>query len=215
MPIEKSLEFVLLNLEWQFTQKDSFLLEDDSIALRGIVTLNSHMNEEKIRGCLAEAIQPKYPCVAPQDIEFLKATRRKLTKPVNAGEFSFQEVKLLAGQGSIYTTVKEGFECLLEEGMNDLNEFMTEKAACQDTSALTKEDTANMQDKYSDSNIITFQDPLDKDDEYLTVTSSGWSGNSDVELAAKECLKACQTNKITNPVEVLRFAHTYIVQKAN
>ena len=66
-PIKKSFEFVLLNLEGQFTDKDSFLLEDDNIVLRGIVILNSHMNEEKIRGCLAEAITLKYSCVAPQN----------------------------------------------------------------------------------------------------------------------------------------------------
>ena len=74
-----------------------------------------------------------------------------MTKPVNAGELSFKEVKLLAGQGSIYITLKDGFECLLEEGMNDSNEFMTEKAASQDTLFLAKEDSARMQDKYPES----------------------------------------------------------------
>lgn len=103
--MEKTFEFVDVNSRGQLNENDSFLLEDDAIILRGIVTLNTNMTEENIQASLA---------VAPQDLEFLKANRRKLSKPVNAGEFSFKEVKLLTGQGSIYITLKDGFQCLLD-----------------------------------------------------------------------------------------------------
>jgi hypothetical protein len=51
----------------------------NSIAFRGIVTLNSIMTEENIRACLAEAIVIKFLSVVPQDLDFLKANRRKIS----------------------------------------------------------------------------------------------------------------------------------------
>ena len=214
--MEKTFEFVVVNSRGRLNENDSFLLEDDAIILRGIVTLNTHMTEENIRACLAEAIVIKYPTVAPQDLEFLKANRRKLSKPVNAGEFSFKEVKLLAGQGSIYITLKDGFECLLDDYAQGTNpkETNEEEEEWQETPASviqdgTKNHGQNVEEKYHES-FVPSQKPQEEDDSDLL--KSIWDGNNDVELAVKECLKACEADKVTNPVEVLRCAQKYIVK---
>jgi hypothetical protein len=212
-PVEKTFEFVLLHSGGQLFENDTFLLDDDSIALRGIVTLNSIMTEENIRACLAEAIVLKFPSVAPQDLEFLKANRRKMSKPVNAGEFSFKEIKLLAGQGCIYVTLKDGFECLLEDGTdsipscNDPKETNPEKEDNQDKEPANRHNQ-NMQDKHQE-NPETSQNSQE-DDKYLL--KSIWGRNNDVESAVKNCLKECETDKITKPVEVLRCAQKHILQ---
>ena len=46
--------------------------------------------------------------------EFLKANRRKLMKTISSDEYNFNQIKLLAGQGSIYMKLKESFEYLLD-----------------------------------------------------------------------------------------------------
>ena len=57
------------------------MLTDENIVLRGLVTLNTEDNEVAVRKALCDAIQLQYPAVGCQDIMFLKANRRKLTKP--------------------------------------------------------------------------------------------------------------------------------------
>lgn len=50
---------------------------------------------------------------------FLKANWRKLTKPVNCVVYSFQQVISLAGQGSLYTNLKDGYSFLLDNSSCD------------------------------------------------------------------------------------------------
>ena len=47
------------------------------------------------------------------DFEFLRATRRKLSKPVSCPSYDYEQIKLLADQGSIYVKLKDGLDCLL------------------------------------------------------------------------------------------------------
>ena len=58
---------------------DNWQLSDESIILRGFVTLKSDANEAGVRKAITDAIQLKYPAVTPPDLVFLKANRRKLT----------------------------------------------------------------------------------------------------------------------------------------
>jgi hypothetical protein len=71
---------------------DNWQLSDKSIILRGFVTLKSDANEAGVRKAITDAIQLKYPTFMPPDLEFLKANRRKLTRPVNCQEYSFQQI---------------------------------------------------------------------------------------------------------------------------
>ena len=116
---EKAFEFVLVKYPEQDADGlpidiDNWQLSDECIVLRGFVTLKSEANEAAVRKAIADAIQLKYPNVTPSDLEFLKANRRKLTRPVNCQEYSFKQIKLLAGQGCIYVTIKAGFDFVLD-----------------------------------------------------------------------------------------------------
>lgn len=98
---------------------DSWMLTDESTVLRGFITLSSEDNEQAIRKALSDAIQMKYPAVASNDLVFLKANRRRLTQPVNCHEYSFKQVKSLAGQGAIYVRLKHGFGFILDNQVSD------------------------------------------------------------------------------------------------
>ena len=123
----KVFEFVLLRLDDEDDEElnsdsvhsDSWMLTDESTVLRGFVTLSSEDNEEAIRKALSDAIQMKYPAVASNDLVFLKANRRRITQPVNCHEYSFKQVKSLAGQGAIYLRLKHGFGFLLDNQSSD------------------------------------------------------------------------------------------------
>ena len=123
----KVFEFVLLRLDDEDDEElnsdsvhsDSWMLTDESTVLRGFVTLSSEDNEEAIRKALSDAIQMKYPAVASNDLVFLKANRRRITQPVNCHEYSFKQVKSLAGQGAIYLRLKHGFGFLLDNQGSD------------------------------------------------------------------------------------------------
>lgn len=123
----KVFEFVLLRLDDEDDEElnsdsvhsDSWMLTDESTVLRGFVTLSSQDNEEAIRKALSDAIQMKYLAVASNDLVFLKANRRRITQPVNCHEYSFKQVKSLAGQGAIYLRLKHGFGFLLDNQGSD------------------------------------------------------------------------------------------------
>ena len=127
---EKPFEFVLVKFPDEDSDGlpidvDNWQLSDECITLRGFVTLKSEADESAVRKAIAEAIQLKYPNVTPRDFEFLKANRRKLTRPVNCREYSFKQIKLLAGQGCIYVKIKSGFNFVLDssnDGTEDNND---------------------------------------------------------------------------------------------
>ena len=97
----------------------NWMLSDENIVLRGLVTLNLEANELAVRKALCDAIQLKYLAVGCNDIVFLKANRRKLTEPVNCDEYSFKQVKFLAEQGAIYIKLKDGYSFLLDNSSRD------------------------------------------------------------------------------------------------
>ena len=123
----KVFEFVLVRVDdgddeeaySDSVHSDSWMLTDESIVLRGFITLKSEDNEQAIRKALSDAIQMKYPAVASKDLVFLKASRRRLTQPVNCDEYTFKQVKSLAGQGAIYVRLKHGFGFLLDNQGSD------------------------------------------------------------------------------------------------
>ena len=112
----KVFEFVLLRFDDENDDdvNSDAMLTDENTVLRGFISLNTSANELAVRKALSDAIQMKYPAVASQDLVFLKANRRRLTQPVNCHEYSFKQVKSLAGQGAIYVRLKHGFSFLLD-----------------------------------------------------------------------------------------------------
>jgi hypothetical protein len=101
----KIFEFVLLQLE---ECEDAFVLNDNMVVLCGFIETTSQASEKDIRHKLGEATRLKFPLVT--DTDFERANCRRITKPVSVGEYNYQQVKLLAGQGSIYLKMKDGFD---------------------------------------------------------------------------------------------------------
>ena len=125
---EKVFEFVLVRVDDSHIDDidvdkpdtpDSWMLTEESVVVRGFITLNSGASEQVVRKALCDAIQLKYPAVASQDLVFLKANRRKLTQPVNCQEYSYKQLKLLAGQGAIYIKLRTGYNFLLDNQNTD------------------------------------------------------------------------------------------------
>lgn len=170
------------------------------------------MSEQDIRACLQSTIVLKFPTVLPQDLVFLKAVRRKITRPINAGEFSFKEVKLLAGQGCIYVTLKEGFECLLDDYFEDSSkEGSSNEDKEVDDNDPVKTDVDGKEDKNDD--LLTHEEENDlftpEDTELL---KSALGSKNDIEVAVSECYKECQAGQVTDPVEVLKCAQKHILK---
>ena len=75
--------------------------------------------EAEIRAEIGKATRMKFPMVGDTDFQFLRATRRKLSQPVSCQSYDYQQVKLLAGQESIYLKLKDGLECLIVDDTCD------------------------------------------------------------------------------------------------
>ncbi len=122
----KVFEFVLLQLD-ECDDKDALVFSDNMVALRGFIETTTQASEKDIRCKLGEAIRLKFPLVTDKDFEFVRANRRRISKPVSVGEYNYQQIKLLAGQGCIYLKMKDGFDCVLVEEDPEDSSFDFEK----------------------------------------------------------------------------------------
>ncbi|CAB4031083.1 Hypothetical predicted protein, partial [Paramuricea clavata] len=114
----KVFEFVLLQIGELCEDTEIIVYEENMMALRGFIEVTKAATEKDIREKLGEAIRIKFPMVSDDsdtDFEFVRANRGRITKPVTVGEYNYQQIKLLAGQGCIYLKMKGGFDCLLVE----------------------------------------------------------------------------------------------------
>ena len=216
----KAFEFVLVDAE---DEEDDFsmttVISDETVLLRGFVQIRSDATENDIRREISEAIQIKYPLVTATDIEFLKANRKKLMKPVNSSEYNFKQIKLLAGQGAIYVKVKNGYDCLLksneEEGRDKKKQKVDESEDDSDSFSISSvfapqgvgetsaanEPSASTVASPSFTSISASQVPP-------VVSDARGDGFSTV---IADVISFCQDNNIENPVEILRVAQKTIV----
>ena len=109
----KVYEFVLV--EVKDTEPMPWSLSEDKVLLRGIIEIDSACKEIEICEQIGKAVRMKYANISNDDLQFLRATRRKLSKPVNCGSFDFKQIKLLAGQGAVYIKLKDWAYFLLED----------------------------------------------------------------------------------------------------
>ncbi len=201
----RPFEFVLVTFgsdEESFTGKN---FKDDNVVLRGFVNLSTAHCEKEIRDKIAKAINKQYPIVAGNDLVFLKANRRKLENVVNADNFDYKQVKLLAGHGAIYLRMQAGYEFMLEtvslsdDDSDDLIQVKGEED-CTITNVLTSTTSENIEEEKQEqvSSSPTKTKPT-KPDDLL---------HEDI----KKCVKFCKENDISDPVEILRQIQKYIVQ---
>ncbi|CAH3044710.1 unnamed protein product, partial [Porites lobata] len=123
-----------------------------------------------------------------------KANRRRITQPVNFHEYSFKQVKSLAGQGAIYLRLKHGFGFLLDNQGSD-------------NSSLKDNDVSNHTKR---SMPISTLQPPQRPQEGSNHTQSSPFAN--LEAAVAECISICKKDNVCNPVEILRCAQKLIVQ---
>ena len=119
------LEFVLVDV--RESEGESWSFSEDIVLLRGIIEIDNSASETDVREEIGKAARMKYDILTNNDFEFLRATRRVLSKPVNSGAYNFKQVKLLAGQGSLYMKLKDHICCLLEQENSDDKEDDTSK----------------------------------------------------------------------------------------
>ena len=119
------LEFVLVDV--RESEGESWSFSEDIVLLRGIIEIDNSASETDVREEIGKAARMKYDILTNNDFEFLRATRRVLSKPVNSGAYNFKQVKLLAGQGSLYMKLKDHIYCLLEQENSDDKEDDTSK----------------------------------------------------------------------------------------
>ena len=107
--IKKPFKFALLNPPEEFVDElaQSFIIAEESIILRGFIQISISATEKDIKKPLSNAIALKHRYIHDIDIEFLAATRTTVTKPVSSAEYNYDQVKMLAGQGSFYVKVNK------------------------------------------------------------------------------------------------------------
>ena len=127
---KKVFEFVLLHIG-DSCENDTLLFSESMVAIRGFIEIPTTASEEDIRTELCKAIQLKFPMVSKNDFEFVRANRRRITKPVSCNEYNYNQVKLFAGQGCIYLKMKDGLECLFVEEVPGDDAFDFEKEGKQ------------------------------------------------------------------------------------
>lgn len=227
---QKVFEFVLLHTE-DCDEKDAMLFTESMVALRGFIETTTAASEVDIRKQLGQAIRLKFPLVTNNDFEFVRANRRRITKPVSCNEYNYQQIKLLAGQGCIYLKMKDGFDCLfVEEGLED-NEFDFEK----DEKSIPKENPTTVPSAGTSSNTVVSSEVL-QPFPHSQVIPPSLAGNSPstpvisppqpadmsppiqppntktaISSVADECITYCKEHNISNPVEILRVAQGSIV----
>ena len=113
----KVFEFVLMNVKGA-EGNVTWNISDEKVILRGLIEIKTSSKEAEIRQAIGNATRVKYSMVKDSDFEFLRATRRKLYKPVNCQSFDYKQLKLMAGQGAVYVKLKDWLDCLLVDENN-------------------------------------------------------------------------------------------------
>ena len=236
---KKPFEFVLISTPGEYVDEpdQTIVMSEELIRLRGFIQIGSNATEYDIRKAICEAINKKHPLVSQDDFEFLKANRRKLMKPISSGEYNFNQIKLLAGQGSIYVKLKERYEYLLDPEYDlKSNDFDDELPVFGNI--------GNNRNQECDANGST--DIIEMGEQNRTITGNlnppvnrppsvevnhsintlqpepEISGNSDPIMAAQSennlevvvdmIYKYCSHNTIVNPVEILRLAQKCVIR---
>ena len=198
MEESRPFELVLVSLDEE-AMGEGRNFKDENIVLRGFVTLFASDSEKVIKSKLEKAINTEFPIVNGKDLVFLKADRRKLDKVVNTDGFDYRQIRLLAGQGAIYVKLKDGYNFMLEHtSFSDEDEDGVKEAESEsqgkghELPASSGSVDGVIQDNKPKETEESYQAKLDKD--------------------VQDCIKFCEENSISDPVEILRQMQKFIVQ---
>ena len=226
---KKPFEFVLISTPGDYVDEpdQTIVMSEELIRLRGFIQIGSNATEYDIRKAICEAINKKHCLVSQDDFEFLKANRRKLMKPISSDEYNFNQIKLLAGQGSIYVKLKERFEYLLDPEYdlksNDFDELPVVFGNIGNNR--NQECDANGSRGNIEMGEQNRTKPPSVEVNHLINTlqpEPEISGNSDPIMAAQSennlevvvdmIYKYCSHNNIVSPVEILRLAQKCVIR---
>ena len=225
---KKPFEVVLVSTPVDYDDEEpgeTMLLSEEVIVLRGFLQIYSNASESDIRKSICDVVNQKYPLVSSNDFEFMKANRRKLTKPISCEDYDFKQLKLLVGQGSIYVKMKKHFEYLIDTGRDDddlpANFTEDEEKSVDDMSMnsnvtisnITEDINTNTTNSPSVAEVITEVNSasgIDPSNIEEFITSS--QKENDISEVITIIVNHCTIDEISNPVEVLRIAQKCIVR---
>ncbi|XP_028408567.1 uncharacterized protein LOC114531117 [Dendronephthya gigantea] len=236
---KKAFEFVLLQTENSdekddnIPEQDTIIFSESMVATRGFVEIPTTAREVDIRKELAKAIQLKFPLVSENDFVFVRANRRRITKPVSCNEYNFNQVKLLAGQGCIYLKMKDGFECLFVEETPEDSLFDFEKEESQPKKELVEsvstavtlsaatttsnshpvlqQQSSNLQNSTASGSNKSSQDHVMELPQVINPFPQVDNRKREISDVATKCYTYCKEHNICDPVEILRYCSMHIV----
>ena len=203
---KKPFEFSLLRC-FDEDEEEPYNLRWDSVIASGIILLDETDNEEAIRRAIQSSLQNKYPIIGVNDFDFVKV-KRKTVITLEMGEgiaYDYAIIKKMAGQGSLYVKVKQGYEFLYEE-----TKETSRGAGSVSTKELeTDSDNADLMKPVfeiaSEPIIVDSEDAADERKcQDVEVTSDSDSSNS--------LITDINEQELTDPVEVLRFLQKRIIR---
>ena len=121
------MEFALLKAKPLADNDDDsdVILKKENVVERGIIELSEDDNEQVICQKLLSSLKATYSIIGPNDFEFVKVTQKRISvlRMAERTEYNFAVVKKLAGQGSLYIRIKQGYEFVLNETSVSDDEF--------------------------------------------------------------------------------------------
>ena len=203
---KKPFEFSLLRC-FDEDEEEPYNLRWDSVIASGIILLDETDNEEAIRRAIQSSLQNKYPIIGVNDFDFVKV-KRKTVITLEMGEgiaYDYAIIKKMAGQGSLYVKVKQGYEFLYEE-----TKETSRGAGSVSTKELeTDSDNADLMKPVfeiaSEPIIVDSEDAADERKcQDVEVTSDSDSSNS--------LITDINEQELTDRVEILRFLQKRIIR---
>lgn len=94
------------------------------IVARGIVTLGEQDSESTIREKLVSSLKDKYSIIGLNDFQFVKVAQKKISilHLSKGAEYSYEIVKKLVGQRSLYIRMKKHFQFVIDEHVSEDSE---------------------------------------------------------------------------------------------
>ncbi|CAB4030287.1 leucine-rich repeat-containing DDB_G0290503 isoform X1 [Paramuricea clavata] len=193
---QKVFEFVIVDVR-ESEGNSSWSFSEDIVLLRGIIQISNSSGEREMREQIGLATRMKYSILNNEDFAFLRATRRVLAKPVNSGAYDFKQVKLLAGQGSIYLKLKDHIYCLLQEGRDDDDDNMVQiRGICDERQHEPTSTEAS-------SEIV---------DTPCSIVNIDGHDDAKVDDLATKIVGYCTSHNIEDPIEILRYFQKIMVE---
>ena len=148
---------------------------------------------------MSNAIALKHPYIQDNDIKFPAATRTA-TKPVSSSEYNYNQVEMLAGQGSIYVKVEQGLDFFLTPEYDKLS---PEDESCDEKPPDSK---AERKIADSDDSTSSFEEVAAGDVKIPFSAVVNCTIENNLKIIIWMLVGYCKTNSVENPADIFRTA---------